>query len=134
MSHDYRALAIRWLEENWNARNDGIVDEMLLPHTVGYMEGAEARGPAGFRAVKQGMLVSFPDLHIKILAAIADGPVVAVRWRLIGLHTGPGPGSLRASHRPVDVTGTTWFKFDQNGKILEGHDTWNQGAALAALA
>lgn len=64
MPHDYRALAIRWLEENWNTRNDGIV----------------------------------------------------------------------ASHRPVDVTGTTWSKFDQNGRILEGHDTRNRGAALAALA
>ena len=134
MKHDNRALAIRWLEENWNTRNERIIDELLMPQTVGYMEGVEAKGPAGFREVKQGMLASFPDLRIEILAAVADGEVVAVRWRLRGTHKGAGPGALKATNRPVDVTGSTWFRFDGKGKILEGHDTWNQGAVLASLA
>jgi predicted ester cyclase len=131
-ARENRALAIRWMEDNWNLRREAVIDELMHPDGVGYMEGMRVNGPADFRVVREELLSAFPDLRLELEAVIAQDDIVAVRWRLRATHTGPGLG-VRASGRPVDCVGSTWLRF-ADGKIVEGHDTWNQGALLAALA
>jgi hypothetical protein len=52
MTHDYRALAQRWFEDNWNRRREAVVDELLAPGSVGHMEGGDVQD-AGARATQE---------------------------------------------------------------------------------
>jgi len=132
MSEDNRRAAIRWMEEIWNQRRVEVVDELMAPHATGHMEGAVINGPEDFRAMRQQLLTAFPDLHVHVEETIADRDIVALRWRLHGTHLGEAM-DLKPSGRRIDAVGTTWFRF-ADGKIVEGRDTWNQGALFASLA
>lgn len=132
MKTDNKALAIRWMEDSWNHRRHATIDELLEPHGVGYLEGGrKITGPEEFHLVRHELIGAFPDINIRIEGAVAEGEVVALRWRLLGTHTGEAMG--KPTGKPLDVVGTTWFKF-LNGKIVEGHDTWNQGALIKELS
>jgi steroid delta-isomerase-like uncharacterized protein len=132
MSEDNRTLAVKWMDDNWNRRREAVIEELLDPHSIGYMEGTQVRGPTEFRAVRSELLAAFPDLRVEIQDVVADGALVALRWRMRATHTGSALG-LAPSGKSVDVVGSTWFRF-AGGRIIEGYDTWNQGALLASLA
>ncbi|MEO6687704.1 MAG: ester cyclase [Dokdonella sp.] len=132
MQADNRALTLRWMEDNWNRRRDAVIEELLDAHAVGYMEGVIVRGPAEFRVARSELLTAFPDVRMDIEAIIAEDDLVAIRWRVSGTHTGAALG-LAPSGKMFDAIGSTWLRF-ANGKIVEGHDTWNQGALMASLA
>lgn len=132
MQHDNRLLAIRWMEDSWNHRRDATIDELFAADGVGYLEGRVVRSAGDVHQMRHEVIAAFPDIHIRIEDSIADGDRVVLRWRLLGTHTGVFAG-IAASRRSLDVVGTTWFRFS-NGKIVEGHDTWNVGGVLAGLA
>ena len=131
MTHDYRALARRWFEDNWNSRREAVVGELLAPSAIGHMEGLEVRGHDEFRAARAALLGAFPDLALVVEDTIADGNRVAVRWRVSATHLGDHFG-FPASRRPANFRGITWLVFD-GGQIVEGWDAWNQGALMQAL-
>jgi steroid delta-isomerase-like uncharacterized protein len=131
MSEENRARARRWMDEVWNQRREDTIDEMLAVNALGHMEGAEVRGPAQFRQVRDQLIGAFPDLSIVVEDTVAEGDNVVVRWSVRGTHTG-GTLGIEATRRPVDFRGITWFRF-ANGKLVEGWDAWNQGALLQSL-
>jgi len=131
MANDYRMLATRWFEDNWNRRRDEVVDELLAPEAVGHMEGGDVHGRDEFRAVRAALLGAFPDLHLTIEDTLADGNQVAVRWRVDGTHRGDHFG-FPASQRAVNFRGITWLRFDRD-RLVEGWDAWNHGALMQAL-
>lgn len=63
---------------------------------------------------------------------MADGDDVVVGWRLRGTHAGDHPG-IPHTGRPVLARGMTSFTF-QDGRIVSGRDSWNQGALMGTLA
>lgn len=128
---DAREIGRRWFEEVWNARRDDAVDELMSADALGHVEGGEVRGPAGFREMRAGFLTALPDVHIEIEDILADGNRAAVRWRAYGTHGGEGFG-LAATNRRIDVRGTTWLVVE-DGKIVEGWDTWNLNGLIASL-
>jgi steroid delta-isomerase-like uncharacterized protein len=132
MQADNRALTLRWMEDNWNRRRDAVIEELLDANAVGYMEGVVVRGPADFRVARSELLGAFPDIHMDIEAILAENDLVAIRWRVSGTHTGAALG-LQPSGKTFSAVGSTWLRF-ANGKIVEGHDTWNQAALMASLA
>lgn len=127
-----KALAVRWMEDSWNRRRDSTIDELLLPDGVGYLEGRIIKGPAEFHAVRREFLTAFPDIRIEIERSVAEGDQVVLMWRLLGTHKEAAFG-LKPTGRSIDVVGSTWFRFS-GGRIVEGRDTWNQGALLASLS
>jgi steroid delta-isomerase-like uncharacterized protein len=131
MANDYRMLATRWFEDNWNRRRDEVVDELLAPEAVGHMEGGDVHGRDEFRAVRAALLGAFPDLHLTIEDTLADGNQVAVRWRVDGTHRGDHFG-FAASQRAVNFRGITWLRFEGD-RLVEGWDAWNHGALMQAL-
>jgi len=131
MANDYRMLATRWFEDNWNRRRDEVVDELLAPEAVGHMEGGDVHGRDEFRAVRAALLGAFPDLHLTIEDTLADGNQVAVRWRVDGTHRGDHFG-FPASQRAVNFRGITWLRFEGD-RLVEGWDAWNHGALMQAL-
>ncbi|MFA5938308.1 MAG: ester cyclase [Sinimarinibacterium sp.] len=132
MRENNRALAIRWMEDSWNNRRDATIDELMVPNCIGYLEGQTIKGAAEFHSVRRELISAFPDIRIKIEGSAADGDTVVLRWRLSGTHQGAAFG-LQPTGKPFDVVGSTWFRF-LDGKLIEGHDTWNQGALLAYLS
>jgi len=132
MSEMNRQLAIRWMDEVWNQRKEGVIDELLHPDAVGHAEGAEdARGPAGFRAHRDLFLGAFPDLRMQVEGTIAEGDRVAVRWRVRATHAGAHLG-FRATQAPVELWGITWLTF-VDGRITEGWDAWNSDGVVQRL-
>jgi len=132
VSQSHRELAIRWMEEVWNERNDATIDELLAPEAVGHAEGMpDIQGAREFREFRSGLLGAFPDLQLDVQDAVAAGDNVVLRWRVRGHHRGSGLG-IAATDRPVDFWGITWLRFS-NGRIVEGWDAWNQGGLMQRL-
>ena len=132
MSHANRQLAQRWMQEVWNERREATVDELLPAHAVGHAaDASRIRGPAEFRAYRDAFLGAFPDLRMDVLATVAEGDDVVVRWRVRGAHHGDGLG-FPATGKPVDFGGMTWLRF-QGGRLVEGWDAWNQDGLIRHL-
>lgn len=132
MKHSTTAeLAARWFQEVWNDRNDATIVELGDPHLVGHIEDRDARGHDGIRQARDELWAAFPDFHLHIEQVIAHGEDVAARWRVTGTHNGNGFG-VPATGTKVNIHGMTWLRF-RNGRMVEGWDSWNQGAILQAL-
>ena len=126
-----RALALRWFEEVWNRKLAATVDELLAPESVGYMEGVKVVGPADFHKVRSELLAAIPDLRIIVEDTVAEGDNVVVRWGATGTHLGEGFG-IPATRAAIAFRGMTWQRI-VDGRIVEGWDTWNQGALIESL-
>ena len=131
MSETNRRLAVRWMQEVWNERREGTIEELLAEGGVGHLEGVETRGPAEFRRVRATLLSAFPDLRIAVDGTVAEGDSVVVRWSVTATHLGDGLG-FPASLRAARFRGMTWLRFE-GGRIVEGWDAWNQGALFEQL-
>jgi steroid delta-isomerase-like uncharacterized protein len=132
MAHDVRTLARRWFEEVWTLAGEPTIDALMAEDSVGHMEGAEVRGPAAFRAVRAQLLGAFPDLGVHVEEIVTDGNNAVVRWNVTASHEGDDLG-IPASHQQVRFRGITWLKF-RDGRIVEGWDSWNQGALIQQLS
>ncbi|WP_435007759.1 ester cyclase [Tundrisphaera lichenicola] len=131
MSAQNRALARRWFEEAWNQRSMATIDELLSPECIGHMESGEVPGIEPFKQLQGEFLAAFPDLKVEVEDIVSDGDDVVVRWRAIGTHTGDGLG-LDPTDQPISIRGMTWQHF-QDGKMVEGWDSWNQEGLLSRL-
>jgi steroid delta-isomerase-like uncharacterized protein len=126
-----RAAARRWMEEVWNQRRTETIDELLPPHAVGHMEGGDVRGPEEFKRARAALLDAFPDVRVLVEDSVADGDHVVLRWRVTGTHRGAALG-FPPTGRAVSFRGMTWMSF-KNGVLVEGWDSWNQGALYQEL-
>jgi steroid delta-isomerase-like uncharacterized protein len=131
MSTEEAAIARRWFEEVWNSRRDEAIYELMAPDAVGHMEGGDVHGPDEFRTARAAFLNALPDVHIAVEDVIAEGDRAAVRWLVRATHKGELFG-VAASHRKVELRGTSWFRI-RDGKLVEGWDTWNLGGLLDSL-
>lgn len=123
--------ALRWMREVWNERREATIEEMLSPDAVGHMEGVLTRGPEGFRKARAALLGAFPDLKLTVIAAVAEGDSVVIRWNVEATHLGDDLGVV-ASKQKVNFRGMTWLRFEDS-RIVEGWDSWNQGGLLEQL-
>jgi predicted ester cyclase len=130
-SDENRRTAIRFFEEVWNVRRDQTIDDVLHPSLAGHMEGAEFTGTGPYKQAREAILSAFPDFQVTVEDTAADGDHVVVRWSARGTHTGIGLG-MDASQRRVSFRGMTWLTF-AGGRVVEGWDSWNQGALLQSL-
>jgi predicted ester cyclase len=103
MAQDYRAIARRWFDDNWNRRRDTVIDELLTPATVGHMQGGDVRGPEEFKAVRAALLGAFPDLRLVIEDIVVEGSQAVVRWNVTATHLGDHLG-FAASRGPPTST------------------------------
>ena len=131
MSELNRSFAVRWFEEVWNLRSEGIIDQLIGPGAVGHLEGLDVVGPEEFKRVRAQLLEAFPDLRVAVEATAVDGDNVVVRWNAKGTHRGTAFG-IEAMGTPVAFRGMTWFVI-KAGRFTEGWDAWNQGALTESL-
>ena len=119
MSQENIAVVKRWFDEVWNQRRSETIDELVTAESVCFTDAGPVRGPAEFRQKQfEPFVAAFPDLRVKVEAAIAEGDQVVVRWTAAATHTGDGLG-MPATGRPVAFRGMTWVVV-RDGKLGEG--------------
>lgn len=125
-------LAHRWFEEVWNQRRLETIDELLTDESVAFSDSGVVRGIQEFKDKTHNVfLTAFPDLKINVEGIISDGDEVAIRWACQGTHLGVAFG-IAPTGREVAFRGMSWLRI-QNGKLMEGWDSWDQTGLIASL-
>ena len=125
------AIARRWFEQVWVAGGEAVIDQLMAPECIGWMEGADIRGPADFKDARRRLLVVFPDLQMTVEDVIEQDSRVAVRWSAQATHHGEGLG-VPPTNRRVRFRGITWIEL-KDGRIIRGWDSWNLGGLIESL-
>ena len=131
MSQNNEILIRKWFDEIWNNRRTQSIDELLAPEGIAHLEGVEIVGPAQFHQYHGELITAFPDFRITVDEVISQGESAAVRWTVDATHKGAGLG-LEPSGQVVRFRGMTWVHI-QDGKIIEGWDSWNMEALVQKL-
>jgi steroid delta-isomerase-like uncharacterized protein len=120
-------LLERWFEEVWNQGREAAIDEMAAADVVAHglvdAGGQEISGREKFHQFWRGFRQTFPDIHIEVHDALADGDKVMVRCTVRATHLGEGL-ALPPTQKPVSFTGMVVARV-QNGQLAEVWDNWD---------
>lgn len=115
-------VARHFLNDVWNQGNLSAIDALIDAH---YIEHQRAPGMTpdreGLRRTIAGVRAALPDLRFTIEDALAEEDRVALRWRMVGTHTGSMAG-IPATGQTIELSGIRIFRIVE-GKIVEG---WNE--------
>jgi steroid delta-isomerase-like uncharacterized protein len=120
-----------FFEQVWNAHDFARFPEFVSPDVVYHPPRGPAKGLDGYRAMAEGFVRSFPDLHFAFEAAAVEGDVVATRIRITGTHGGTWRG-LTSTGKRIDVAGRPWLRV-RDGKVAEVWALWDEAGALEQL-
>ncbi len=76
---------------------------------------------------RDGFYETFPDLHMEVTQAIADGDIVAYRYTMTGTHTGAPWLGIEPEGTPIEYSGMQFSRFEC-GKIVE---SWGEANHLS---
>ena len=131
MSAENKALIRRWFDEVWNRGSASAIDEMLANNAVVHGLGPVLRGPAEFRPFHAAYLTAFPDMRFEVDEVVAEGDLIAARWRASGTHRGDSLGFASTGKR-AQFTGLVMARV-QGGKLVEGWNSFDQFGMLQQL-
>lgn len=113
-----RAMIRRWVEDGWNKRNVGLIDELFAVDVVEHDPGGlTITGAEALKAHIGGFLSALPDMRITIEDLVAEGDVVVWRGNFRGTHTGTLM-NIPATGKTAMVSGLVEFRF-AGGKVAE---------------
>jgi steroid delta-isomerase-like uncharacterized protein len=121
---DNKAVARALIEQVLDQRDYALSPRIHTPDFRAHLDGGRTADLAADIAATKGWATFAPDYRMEVLHAVAEGDMVAVRWRFHGTNTGAGNG-LPATGRAFDMTSVTFFRFE-NGKIAEEWSTIDQ--------
>lgn len=115
-----KALGRRYMEELWSQGNLAIADEIISADCVVHDPSTpvQRRGPAGEKEAVRLYRDAYPDLRFEIADMIAEGDMVAIRFRAGGTHKGSLMG-IAPTGKQTAVTGMSMARI-VSGKIAEG--------------
>lgn len=131
-----RAVAARWFDELWVNRREDNVDrvmaELAHPDAFTHVQGRDGSiNVEEFKQYRRALIDAIPDMRVEIRAIAAEGDWCFVEWSVSGTHLGHGLG-IPPSGKPATFKGMTSLRF-VDGRIMEGHDSWNRGDLIAGL-
>lgn len=132
------ALISWFLDEIWNGRRLDRVREMYAPTAVLHgPAGRKLHGPTEILLLPLQLLSALPDAallveHVHSTSAPVVGTTVAVRWRLTGIHGGPGLFGP-PSQAPVQVLGISHFRI-ADGRVAEEWTVFDELSVLRQTA
>jgi len=129
MSDAYKQFVHQWFEEVWNKGRAEAIGDMVAANSIVHGLGEDMAGPEGFKPFHASFRDAFPDIVVTVDDVICEGTLCAARWSAAGTHRGGGLG-VPATGRRMSVTGMTWVRFDANGQLCEG---WNSFDRLGML-
>lgn len=130
----HAAVSRRILEEAFNEGNLSVFDECCSPDLVTH-DPAEAGDVRGIEAHKQRVATyraAMSDLFITADDTIAAGDQVVIRWSVSGTNDGEFMG-MPATGRQFEMTGTSIDRFDEDGRIVEVWDQWDNFGFMQQL-
>jgi steroid delta-isomerase-like uncharacterized protein len=126
---DTAAVAREWASAAWNQHDLDAAAALLAPDWVGHFAGlGDVYGHDGFKRVAREFLQAFPDMHIFVDDAVADGDKVVRRVSWSATHTGTFLG-VPPSGRCVNASEMVILRI-LHGKIAE---LWDVADLLGLL-
>lgn len=131
------ALEIIKYERIWiDGLNRGDVspaDEAFSSNCIIHMAGAPNPNLSveAFKALVNGLLTAFPDLHITVEDQMVSGDKVAFRWMAKGTHDGPLGEAQPTGHR-VQFAGLI-IDHVVGEQVIERWEQWDQMGMLQQL-
>jgi len=124
---------VSWVwHELWNRRRFDRIAELYRPdYRFHGPSGTRLRTRDAFVAHVLGLLAAFPDAVVRLERATGSGEHVAVRWRLLGTHGGPGRYGSPTGRR-VNLLGITHHRL-QGGRLAGECTVFDELALLAQL-
>jgi steroid delta-isomerase-like uncharacterized protein len=126
---DNKAIVRQYLEEAWNQRNLGILDQLTAPNYARYLSGQVS--PLDRESQKQ-RIASFhqglPDVHLTVEDMVAEGDKVVFRITIRGIHQGALMG-VPPTGKPVTISAIDIARL-ADGKIVEH---WGQMDTIGLL-
>jgi len=114
VSEENKALARSLYEEGLNARDFGPLRRVFRPdHVDHYGPAGPMHGVEALISLTETVLTGFPDLHVTVEEAIAEGDLVVLRLTVRGTHRGPFMGL-----EPTGVA-ATWVMRDSAGLMAQ---------------
>ena len=124
MTHENKAIVLRWFEEVWNQGKESTIDELLAPqavaHGLDHPDSIGKTGPEAFKPFCRMFRGAFPDIHIDVDHIIEEGNWLAVRFTVSGTHTGDSLG-IAATGRSAKAVGVLMAHL-QGGQFIEGYN------------
>lgn len=123
-------LVRRFYEEVWNQGHTEVALEVFADSYVRHdLRPTDALpGGAGQAKIAADFRTAFPDLVFAPELIIAEGDLVAARWKASGTHRGRW-GSVDPTGNPVEFFGVNIFRIE-DGKVVE---IWNHRDDLGLL-
>lgn len=136
MSLDHnKTVARRFREDLWKSGNlslaDEIIDRNCLVHARIPVAIDFSTGPEAMKHLLFFYHLTFSEITMTVEDIIAEGDLVAVRWRGQGSHTGELFG-IPATGREVHTSGTDLLRI-VDGRIVEGWVNWDEIGMLEQL-
>jgi steroid delta-isomerase-like uncharacterized protein len=130
-TNENKALERRWFKAFDNGKDAvmAVIDELYSNDFV--LHSATGEDMHGLKATKKYMdeiFSAFPDIHMKLDDAVAEGDKVAVRFTVTGTHKGKFMGAPATNEKM-----TMWsIQIDRiaNGKFVEG---WERTDTLGIM-
>ena len=122
MSTQYNAIARRFVEEIFNARNTEAAKNFVTPDIIYHGMAEEVKGLEEFKKWVAEDLSAFPDMQITILEDLVDQNKVALRWNLKATHE-KDFADFPATHKKFETQGVEILHFEGD-KIKEA---WTMG-------
>jgi predicted ester cyclase len=132
MSEQNKSVVRRIVEEHWNKKNPGLVNELFTSNVSLETPDGVLTGLQGASDLLHAYGTAFPDFRLIIDDLLADGDRVVLRWTFTGTQSGP-LGDIAASGRQVKVPrGIAIFRI-AGGKVDQGYFAWDKYALLQQL-
>ena len=123
-----KAIARTW-HESLNQRNLDALDSVLASDIAHHSATfPDTVGPAGVKRILGAAFTGFPDAHWTVEDVIAEGDLVAMRFRVDGTHLGEFQG-YAPTGRPVVWTGINILRIEC-GRIVE---SWSEVDSVGRL-
>jgi steroid delta-isomerase-like uncharacterized protein len=135
MSEEANAKAARRvLDEAFNQGRLEVLDEVCSPELIGH-DPAEPEDLRGIQPQKERVRAyrtAMSDLECVVEDIFASGDKVCTRWTARGTNDGELMGMAPTGKR-AEVTGISIDRFDDEGKIVETWDQWDNAGFMVQL-
>ena len=121
---DNKANIRRLVEETINKGDLSVADEIIAPDYVYHFPGMDFKGTEGFKQFITIQRTAFPDLHVTIDEMIAEGNMVATRFKISGTMKGELMG-IPPTGKKMNIVEALFIRFE-NGKNAEATPTIDQ--------
>jgi predicted ester cyclase len=128
-----KAVTRRFMEEFKNQHNFEVIDAVFSPKAIIHLpaEGLP-EGPEGQKTIGRVIFAAFPDVHVTLEYAIAEGNFVAERHTARATHKGEFMG-VPATGKKIYWTENHFYRVE-DGRINELWSEWSYQKLMEQIA